>query len=101
MTLFWTPIALERVSDISNRIAQRDLETATAWVERLFEAVASLEDFPAMGRKVPELDRENFREIIHEKYRIIYKLERERIVILTVRHGRQLLDETDLGLGLT
>ena len=53
-------------------------------------------DFPQSGRIVPELDYEEIREIIHGNYRIIYQISSENIEILTVRHGRQLLSETDL-----
>ena len=40
--------------------------------------------------------QDDFREIIHGNYRIIYRLQTEIVSILTVRHGRQILpiDET-------
>jgi len=36
---------------------------------------------------VPEAKNKSIREILLRNYRIIYRVERERIVILTVIHG--------------
>lgn len=49
--------------------------------------------FPKLGRVVPEFQNVNIREIIYRNYRIIYELEEERIVILSVLHGSKLIDE--------
>lgn len=38
-----------------------------------------------------KMKRPNLREIIVKNYRVIYRIERKRISILTVRHGKQLL----------
>ena len=46
---------------------------------------------------VPELGREDIREVLVWQYRIIHRVERERVVILTVVHGKRrfgMLDET-------
>lgn len=96
MTVFWSTLALERVSEASDYIAQRDAETAERWVENLFAAAERLEQFPESGRVVPEVGRPDIREIIHDRYRIIYKIKPERVEVLTVRHTRQLLDPDDL-----
>ena len=45
---------------------------------------------------MPELGRAEVRELIHGGYRIVYRTESETILILTVRHGRRLLDVSDL-----
>jgi len=49
--------------------------------------------FPMSGRKVPEYELENIREIIEKPYRIIYRIRKDRIDILAVMHGAQLLPE--------
>lgn len=36
------------------------------------------------------------RELIHDGYRVIYRISRDAILILTVRHGRRLLDLTEI-----
>jgi plasmid stabilization system protein ParE len=45
---------------------------------------------------VPELGRPHFRELIHEGYRILYRIDQDAILILTVRHGRRLLDLSEI-----
>jgi plasmid stabilization system protein ParE len=41
---------------------------------------------------VPELDRPDIRQLQHGSHRLIYRIDRNRIVVLTVRHGRQAWD---------
>ena len=60
---------------------------ATRFVERIIEAVENLEKFPEIGRNVPEAEIENIRELLFSNYRIMYRVETERILILTVIHG--------------
>lgn len=91
MKLIWSPLAIDRVAEISQYIAQDSLNAAQKWVDSIFQVVERLEQFPRSGRIVPEIRQEDFREIIHGNYRIIYKIEDERISILTVRHGKQIL----------
>jgi toxin ParE1/3/4 len=47
--------------------------------------------FPRSGRKVPEFDDEDIRESIAYNYRIIYRVEREEILIAAVIHGKRML----------
>ena len=55
-----------------------------------------LERFPKSGRVVPEVRREVIREVIHDDFRIIYRIDPERIAVLTVRHSRQLTGPEDI-----
>lgn len=91
MRLIWSPLAIERVSEIAEYIAQDNLSAAQRWVDSIFQVVEQLEKFPEIGRIVPEINQESFREIIYGNYRIIYRLDGENIAILTVRHGKQIL----------
>ena len=80
------------------RFIERDSPAyARAVVSRLVAATERLADFPRSGRVVPELGREDIREVLVWQYRIIHRVERERVVILTVVHGKRrlgMLDET-------
>jgi len=60
-------------------------------VDGIFKLVEPLEDLPKPGRIVPEIERDDFREVIKGNYRIIYRVEPEQVSILTVRHGKQIL----------
>jgi hypothetical protein len=53
--------------------------------------------FPESGRIVPEIGLPEFREVVYRKsYRVIYRLEKARVAILTVRNFAQLLDTSEL-----
>ena len=72
MRVKWTEPALEDMEGIQVYIAKDSTFYARQFIERIFEAAKKLEDFPELGRKVPEADeREDVRELIFQGYRII------------------------------
>lgn len=81
-----------------------DLEEVRRWYaeqgapdvgERLLgETVAAVErlaDFPESGRVVPEFGVSQLREVIHPPFRIVYRLDAERVRIVRVWRGERLL----------
>jgi plasmid stabilization system protein ParE len=58
-------------------------------VGNIIYAVTELIDFPKIGRKVPELEQDMFRERIVDGYRIIYLIQSTGVEILTIVHSRQ------------
>ena len=91
MKLTWSPLAIERVSEIAEYIAHDKPTAAEKWVDKIFNLVERLSEFSESGRVVPEMNNKMFREIISGNYRVIYKHEKTEILILTVRHGKQIL----------
>ncbi len=91
MRIVWSPLALERVNEIADHIAENNVETARVWLMDIFGVVERLQDFPESGRVVPEVKRPNIREIIFKNYCVIYRVERKQVSILTVRHSKQKL----------
>ena len=49
----------------------------------------TLEQFPRAGRKVPEFDDDNLRELIAYSYRIIYRVEEADVIVAAVIHGKR------------
>ena len=96
MEVVWSPLALERVVEIAERIRWDKPGAAQSWVERLFAKAETLAASPRRGRIVPELDRPDMREIHFGNYRVIYRIGGAEVVILTVRHGRRHLDIDEL-----
>ena len=100
MNLEWSPLALERVSEIASYIALDKLSAAEAWVDGLFESVERLKSHPKSGRKVPEVGIERLREIVYGAYRVIYGVDEraQKISVFTVRRGSEMLraDEFEL-----
>ncbi len=91
MKIVWSPLALDRIAEIAQYIAQDKPLAAEKWVRTVFSKVEQLEISPELGRVVPELGNIQFRELIYSHYRIIYRIEETRVSILTIRHGRQIL----------
>lgn len=96
MKIVWSPLAIERAVEIAEYIAENNSDVAGQWIETIFNKTARLREFPKCGRIVPESARNDIREIIFKNYRIIYRIENDKISILTVRHGRQLLPDEEL-----
>ena len=91
MKIVWSPLAVDRASEIAQYIAQDKPSAAEKWVTAVFSKVAQLRSSPEIGRTVPEIGNERFRELLYGNYRIIYRLETHQISILTIRHGKQIL----------
>lgn len=96
MTIIWSPLAIQKVTEIAKYIAQDNAPAAVRWTDIIFEKVEKLIQFPQSGRIVPEINREHIREILYKNYRIIYRLETQAINILTVRHGKQILPSEEI-----
>ena len=91
MKIIWSPLAIDRVTEIAEYISLDNAAASQHWVGTIFEKVSLLTTSAKMGRVVPEVGREAIREILHGNYRIVYRLETSRISILTIRHGKQIL----------
>jgi plasmid stabilization system protein ParE len=59
-------------------------------VRRIIELTRTLEKFPLAGRKVPEFEDENLRELIAYSYRIIYRVEAVEVIVAAVIHGNKI-----------
>ncbi len=88
----WSSIAQNDLNKIIDYIAQDSLEYALLFYEQVREKVENLTKFPKMGRKVPELDDPNIRELILRNYRLIYQILGEKIQIVRLIHGSRILD---------
>ena len=91
MKIIWSPLAVDRASEIAEYIAQDNPTAAENWVNAVFTHVEQLNKFPESGRIVPEINDHFFRELMYGNYRIIYRIEENRVSILTIRHGKQIL----------
>jgi len=87
--IVWTDESLDDLDAIGEFHGRTSFAYASSLVERLYGAPDVLASFPKLGRKVPEIDHESVRELLVERYRVIYQLRRARIEILAVLHSRQ------------
>jgi addiction module RelE/StbE family toxin len=93
MKLFWTETARYDLLTIRRYIAADNPTAAKRWVERLRERARNALHEPLAGRKVPEFSRDDIRELIEGKYRIVYQVLTDRLVVLTVFEGHRLFPE--------
>jgi len=96
MKIFWSPLAVERLEDVYEYIAFDNKLAAQKLVERIFKKVETLSKNPERGRKVPETNRDEIREVFEGEYRIIYRIESKKVSILTIRNFKQLLPAKDI-----
>jgi toxin ParE1/3/4 len=87
--VIWSAAARADLHAIALQIAQARPETAEPYCLDLIARGEMAGDFPRAGRKLPELDDENVRELIHAPDRIIYELfaNQPRPVILRIWHS--------------
>jgi toxin ParE1/3/4 len=83
----WTDQALDDLDAVCLFIARDAPRYAELFAERVFRATDRLAEFPLSGRVVPEIGREDIREVIVQNYRILP----DEVEILTVHHGARML----------
>lgn len=93
MNLVWTHRAASDLRRIKAFIAYDKPVAAAQWIQKIKKAAERLRHFPRSGRIVPELSQDIVRELIVENYRIIYKITKKTVAILTVFEGHQLLKQ--------
>lgn len=91
MRIVWSPLAIERASEIADYIAMDKPSAAEKWIGAVFSRVEQLKSSPEIGGVVPEIRNNLFRELIYGNYRIIYRIEKKQLSIFTIRHGKQIL----------
>lgn len=87
--LVWSPEAVEDIEAIARYIERDSPWYAKAVASKIIEISESIPEFPEMGRFVPEIGDVSIRERFVHRYRIIYRLESARVLLVAVIHGRQ------------
>jgi toxin ParE1/3/4 len=90
--LRWSPEAAEDVDAIASYIARDSGFYAQAVVAKILEIASGIAEQPLIGRVAPEFDDETLRERFVYSYRLIYKLEKESVLVVAVIHGKRLLE---------
>lgn len=69
-----TESAYEDLEDIENYISQDSYAMARKFISRIFDKIDQLYQFPESGKFVPEIKDHSVRELLLNKYRMIYQL---------------------------
>ncbi len=88
----WTLTAADDLEEIASHIAEDAPTAARRFVRQLRDTARSLKELPERGRRVPELEQMDLRELLQGDYRLIYRIEPEAVLILTITHGARDLE---------
>lgn len=84
----WTPQAEDDLQAIHDFIARDSEHYAKLVVEKILVAVNTIEQFPLIGRHIPEKPRDDLRELIKPPYRIVYRVGQETHILTIFRASR-------------
>ncbi len=82
MKAHWTATAEAHLDAIHAHIALDSLVYAKRMVDHLTRRSMQIADFPLSGRRVPEYENDQIRDVIERAYRIIYHLKPEQIDVI-------------------
>ena len=86
MKIKFTPKFYQRLDEISNFIytESKSKTLTTQYIIKLQEHITmSLTTFPKLGRPAEEFGK-NIRKLIHQRYTILYRIEKEYILVITI-----------------
>jgi len=87
MNVHWTETAESHLDGIYTYISHESSIYALRTVDRITKRSQQIGVFPKSGRRVPEYDVDQIREVFSGDYRIIYRILPSQIDILAVIHG--------------
>src|SRR5262245_4373405 len=87
----FSPQAEGDLEDIALYIARDNPLAAEAWVQKLMVAAEKAAYSPRGGRMVPEFEDPDIREVFLKSYRLVYRVEALRILVLTIFEGHRKL----------
>jgi toxin ParE1/3/4 len=91
MKVVWSQSATEHLVDIYTYIARDSEKYALRMIDRITARSKQIGYAPESGQIVTEYDHPQVREVIEGSYRVIYRVESNRVVVLAVIHGARVL----------
>lgn len=85
--LNWHSFAKVDLIQIYYYIYKDSVHYSIKTINDIVDLVSNLEIFSYMGRKIPEFNEEDKRELIYKSYRIIYEVKPNRIIIHRIWHS--------------
>jgi len=89
MKVHWTRNAISHLANMYEYIALNSPTYAKRTVDKITRRSEQIAGQPYSGRKVPEYDAEDIRELIEKPYRIIYRIKPDQIDVVAVIQGAQ------------
>ncbi len=95
-SVFWADVAENDLIGIIDYIAEEDHVAALKIINKIKRRTNSLFPLPARGRIVPELLDQgilDYHELIVSPWRIIYKIEAQKVLVLSVLDSRRNVED--------
>ncbi len=89
--VIWTEPALSDLNAIAEYIALDKPSAAINLVQKVFSSTDQLEQFPELGRKLPEFKKSRYLEVIVNPCRIFYRIEGDKVYMLYVMRSERKL----------
>jgi len=93
MKVHWTRNAIGHLPNIYEYISLNSPTYANRTVDKITRRSEQIANQPYSGRKVPEYDAKDIRELIEKPYRIIYRIKPDQIDVVAVIHDAQLMTD--------
>ena len=91
--VIWTIKAVEQVEQIGSFIEKDSPFQARRVVQLIIKETRKLKDHARIGKMIPEVQEDRYRQLRVFSYRILYKiLDENRIAVIGVVHGHRLFD---------
>jgi toxin ParE1/3/4 len=91
--LIWTIKAIEQVEQIGSFIEKDSPFQARRVVKLIIKETRRIGEHTRIGKMIPEMQEDKYRELRVFSYRILYKIvDENRIAIIGVVHGYRLFD---------
>ena len=89
--IVWSDPAVDDLEAAVTFIAKDSDAYARSLAQLAVDAADSLRKFPNRGHRLPDPKLARFRELIIGSYRLVYLVEKKRVLIVAVMHGHRAL----------
>jgi toxin ParE1/3/4 len=89
--IIWSDPAVDDLEAAVTFIAKDSDAYARSLAQLAVDAAESLRKFPNRGHRLPDPKLARFRELIIGSYRLVYLVEKKRVLIVAVLHGHRAL----------
>lgn len=89
--IVWSDPAVDDLEAAVTFIAKDSDAYARSLAQLAVDAAESLRKFPNRGHRLPDPKLARFRELIIGSYRLVYLVEKKRVLIVAVLHGHRAL----------
>jgi plasmid stabilization system protein ParE len=85
----WSSRAEEEFEIVITSVSRYSTDYAASLRGRVVRSTARLADLPRMGRVVPEVGNDLFRELVVDNYRVLYRVQQDVVMVVGIVDARR------------